>query len=77
MDEETFEFAKKNDLSFEEAEELQTLTDEAKLDTTEKELSKEDIDELVKVFSLLLKWDREQNPENYRRKQDYDKINAG
>lgn len=30
------------------------------------ELSKEDMDELVAVFSLLLKWDREQNPENYK-----------
>lgn len=36
------------------------------------ELDKEDIDELVAVFSLLLKWDREQNPENYKRPKQED-----
>ena len=29
-------------------------------------LDKEDMDNLVAVFSLLFKWDKEQNPENYR-----------
>ncbi len=33
MDEETFEIAKDNDLSFEEAEDLQNLKDETRLDT--------------------------------------------
>lgn len=31
-------------------------------------MGKEDMDNLVAVFSLLLKWDRQQNPENYKRK---------
>jgi hypothetical protein len=29
-------------------------------------MTKEDMDNLVAVFSLLLKWDKEQNPENYK-----------
>lgn len=35
----------------------------------DKEISKEDRDNLVAVFSLLLKWDRQQNPENYKEKK--------
>lgn len=31
-------------------------------------LSDEDISELAKVFSLLLKWDMEQNPHLYKKK---------
>lgn len=33
-------------------------------------LSGEDINELEKVFSLLFKWDMEQNPHLYKKKQD-------
>lgn len=33
-------------------------------------IDKEGMDNLVAVFSLLLKWDRQQNPENYKRKND-------
>lgn len=29
-------------------------------------LSEDDMDNLVAVFTLLLKWDKEQNPENYK-----------
>lgn len=30
-------------------------------------IDKEGMDNLVAVFSLLLKWDKEQNPENYKK----------
>ena len=31
-------------------------------------LSEEDLDNLTKVFSMLLKWDMEQNPHLYKKK---------
>jgi len=40
--------------------------------TEEIKMSKEDMDNLVAVFSLLLKWDRQQNPENYKRTKQED-----
>lgn len=33
----------------------------------ETKLSEDDMDKLVAVFTLLFKWDREQNPENYKK----------
>ena len=35
----------------------------------ETKLSEEDMDKLVAVFTLLFKWDKEQNPENYKKIQ--------
>jgi hypothetical protein len=35
--------------------------------TKEVEIDKEGMDNLVAVFSLLLKWDREQNPHLYQK----------
>ena len=32
-------------------------------------LSEEDLDNLTKVFSMLLKWDMEQNPDLYKKKK--------
>jgi hypothetical protein len=36
----------------------------------ETKMSKDDMDNLVAVFSLLLKWDKKQNPENYKRQNN-------
>lgn len=36
----------------------------------ETKLSEDDMDNLVAIFTLLFKWDREQNPENYENKVD-------
>jgi hypothetical protein len=35
----------------------------------ETKLSEDDMDKLVAVFTLLFKWDKEQNPENYKNTQ--------
>ena len=35
--------------------------------TEDTKMSKEDMDNLVAVFSLLLKWDRKQNPHLYKK----------
>ncbi len=37
--------------------------------TKEQEIDKEGMDNLVAVFSLLLKWDREQNPHLYQKEK--------
>ncbi len=33
----------------------------------ETKLNEDDMDKLVAVFTLLFKWDKEQNPENYKK----------
>ena len=38
------------------------------MENNDTKLGKEDLDQLVAVFSLLLKWDMEQNPDLYKKK---------
>ena len=38
------------------------------MENNDTKLDKEDLDQLVAVFSLLLKWGMEQNPDLYKKK---------